>query len=62
VKLWQADPAGEGHSLVLEENALGALDVAATGFNVDVVIRLPRDQVQHLAQALDEWLFESRPA
>jgi len=40
----------------------GRLQMAAQFASVTVAIGLTRDDVQELAQALDEWLYESRPA
>jgi hypothetical protein len=48
-------------SLEVREVVLGGLDVAATAFDRQVVIRLPRDDVRTLVQVLDEWLYDSRP-
>lgn len=39
----------------------GRLQLAAQFASVTISIGLTRDDVQELAQALDEWLYDSRP-
>ena len=64
--VWRSrGPIGMAGPLALQRSHDGdALNVTVSGIDGPpiVVVRVGRDEVRDLVQALDDWLFESRPA
>lgn len=52
-----------GGELVIRQDpaAPGGLLLSAAADGIAVTVSLSRDQVQNITQALDGWLYESRP-